>query len=57
LKRVLLLKKLAALGVVFVRHGAGHDLYRQPNTGKQESIPRHSDVAEWLAKSIIRNLT
>jgi predicted RNA binding protein YcfA (HicA-like mRNA interferase family) len=57
LKRALLLKKLASLGVVFVRHGAGHDLYCQPKTGKQESVPRHTDVVERLAKSIIKNLS
>jgi hypothetical protein len=35
---------------------AGHDLYRQPKTGRQESIPRHADINERLAKDIIKRL-
>ncbi|MDR3301248.1 MAG: addiction module toxin, HicA family [Spirochaetaceae bacterium] len=57
MKRALLLKKLDLAGVVFVRHGAGHDLYRQPKTGKQESVPRHADINERLAKDIIKRLS
>jgi predicted RNA binding protein YcfA (HicA-like mRNA interferase family) len=57
MKRNLLLKELAKQGVVFIRHGAGHDLYKQPQTGIQESVPRHNDVNERLAKDIIKRLS
>ncbi|MDR0555169.1 MAG: addiction module toxin, HicA family [Treponema sp.] len=57
MKRNLLLKKLAEAGAVFVRPGAGHDLYRQPKTGRQESVPRHADINERLAKGIIKGLS
>jgi hypothetical protein len=49
MKRNLLIKKLALEGAVFIRHGAGHDLYKQPATGRQESVPRHADINERLA--------
>jgi hypothetical protein len=53
LKRILLLKKITVLDAVFVRHGADHDIYRNPRTGKEEAIPRHSDIPEGLANRIM----
>jgi predicted RNA binding protein YcfA (HicA-like mRNA interferase family) len=56
-KRGLLLKRIAAAGAVFVRHGASHDLYRNTRNGAIESVPRHPDIEENLAWKIIRNLS
>jgi hypothetical protein len=57
MKRGALLKLLHARGAVFVRHGKRHDEYLQPRTGKKDYIPRHSDIVEETAKSIIKNLS
>ena len=56
MKRYVVLKKAAEAGAVFVRHGADHDLYKNPRTGALESIPRHINIDENLAKKIIKNL-
>ncbi|MFW6147881.1 MAG: type II toxin-antitoxin system HicA family toxin [Thermodesulfobacteriota bacterium] len=57
MKRKELLKTLKAIGCVFVRHGANHDWYRNPQTGKSQPIPRHAEVEESLAKRIIKRLS
>ena len=47
-----LVKKLEAAGFKFDHHGANHDIYRR---GKdKEEVPRHKEINENLAKSIIR---
>jgi predicted RNA binding protein YcfA (HicA-like mRNA interferase family) len=56
MKRGALLKVLKRNGCVFIKHGKKHDLYLQPRNGNTDQVPRHSDVAEDLAKSIIKNL-
>jgi mRNA interferase HicA len=50
------IKKLSALGCVFVRHGSNHDLYRNPSTGRKQPIPRHREIDENLAKHILKEL-
>jgi predicted RNA binding protein YcfA (HicA-like mRNA interferase family) len=57
MKRGALLKILHKKGVVFIKHGARHDKYLQPRTGKTDQVPRHPDIAEETARSIIRNLS
>ncbi|WP_010256991.1 type II toxin-antitoxin system HicA family toxin [Treponema primitia] len=57
MKRVDLIKVITNNGAVFVRHGGGHDVYKQPKTGKQDAIPRHTEIKEYVAKSIIKNLS
>ena len=37
-----LIKQLKKLGCHMVRHGARHDIWYSPITGKQFPIPRHS---------------
>jgi predicted RNA binding protein YcfA (HicA-like mRNA interferase family) len=56
-KKGALLKILHGQGAVFVKHGKKHDQYIQPKTGTTDYIPRHSDIAEDTAKSIIKNLS
>jgi predicted RNA binding protein YcfA (HicA-like mRNA interferase family) len=56
-KRNALLKALKARGCVFVKHGGKHDVWKNPQTGAVERIPRHSDIKEFLAKAIIHNLS
>jgi predicted RNA binding protein YcfA (HicA-like mRNA interferase family) len=57
MKRVDLIKTISKNGALFLRHGGGHDLYWQPKTGKQEAVPRHTEIKEYVAKSIIKNLS
>ncbi|AEF84532.1 conserved domain protein [Treponema primitia ZAS-2] len=57
MKRVDLISAISKNGAQFVRHGGGHDVYRQPKTGKQSAVPRHNEIKEYVARSIIRNLS
>lgn len=48
-----LAKLLRANGFKLIRHGSNHDVYeRRP--GEQEEIPRHRELNDNLAKSIIK---
>ena len=57
MKRNALLKILKHQGCVFIKHGKKHDQYMQPKTGKKDQVPRHADISEDTAKSIIKNLS
>ena len=47
-----LIKKLEDAGFNFDRHGSDHDVYKR---GKdEESVPRHREIKEPLARHIIR---
>jgi len=52
MKRNKLEKELKNLGWYFLRHGANHDIWTDGN--KQEPIPRHNEINEKLARSILR---
>lgn len=54
MKRRDLINKLEKNGWWLMRNGANHDIYT--NGIKSEPIPRHSEIKEHLAKSIIRRL-
>ena len=51
-----LLKILNRMGVVFVRHGAKHDVYLQPATNVETTVPRHDEIKKFTAKNIIYTL-
>jgi predicted RNA binding protein YcfA (HicA-like mRNA interferase family) len=51
-----LIKTIERLGCVFIRHGAKHDWYRNPNTGVAQPVPRHREINENLAKHIVKML-
>jgi len=57
MKRTKLLQTLKQMGVVFVRHGSKHDVYKQPLTNVETTVPRHTDLKEFTAKSIIKTLS
>ena len=57
MKRRDLIKRIEKLGYVFVRHGGNHDWYSNPETKKSQPIPRHNEINENLAKSIVQKLT
>ena len=57
MKRRDLIKKIEKMGCVFVRHGGKHDWYTNPKTKQSQPIPRHREINEYLAKSIIKKLS
>ncbi|MFC2520790.1 MAG: type II toxin-antitoxin system HicA family toxin [Tannerella sp.] len=52
MKRVLLEKRLRALGCTFHRNGANHDIWSYEN-GRKFPLPRHADIEERLSRSIL----
>ena len=57
MKRVDLLKRLKQQGSVFIRHGGKHDWYQNPETQMCQPVPRHKEINELLAKSIIKKMS
>jgi len=57
MKRRELIKKLEEMGCILVRHGGSHDWYTNPETKQSQPIPRHVEINEQLAKSIIKRLS
>jgi len=55
-KRVDLIRKIKKLGAELVRHGGQHDWYQNPRTGVSQPVPRHREIDEALARSIIKKL-
>jgi len=55
MKRRDLERELQNLGWYFLRHGGNHD--RWTNGKETEEIPRHREIAEMLAKKIIKTAT
>ncbi|SLM30627.1 conserved hypothetical protein [Desulfamplus magnetovallimortis] len=56
MKRRELLKTLESMGCVLVRHGASHDWYTNSATKQSQPVPRHREVNDNLAKSIIKKM-
>jgi predicted RNA binding protein YcfA (HicA-like mRNA interferase family) len=54
MKRKVLIKILEDMGCVFIRHGGAHDWYTNHETKISQPVPRHSEINEFLAKSIIK---
>jgi predicted RNA binding protein YcfA (HicA-like mRNA interferase family) len=57
MKRRELIKKIEELGCVLSRHGGRHDWYTNPTTRRSQPVPRHNEIHDGLAKSIIRKLS
>jgi len=56
MKRRDLIKLLEQMGCVLARNGGRHDWYTNPLTQQSQPVPRHSEINEHLAKSIIKKL-
>lgn len=52
MKRRDLIKKLENAGFELVSHGGNHDIYKRGTD--MESVPRHREIDERLARSIMR---
>jgi predicted RNA binding protein YcfA (HicA-like mRNA interferase family) len=52
-----LIKEIERKGAIFIRHGGKHDWYQNPKTKISQPVPRHREINENLAKSIIKKLS
>ena len=57
MKRVELTQQLTRMGCVFIRHGGKHDWYQNPRTRMTQPVPRHREINEFLARSILKKLS
>ena len=57
MKRRELVRTLAAMGCVLIRHGGRHDWYQNPATKVSQPVPRHDEISETLARHIIKMLS
>lgn len=56
MKRRDLLRHLQQHGCQLVREGGRHSIYWNPTAQKTSSVPRHSEINNFLAKKICRDL-
>ncbi|MFN0140996.1 MAG: type II toxin-antitoxin system HicA family toxin [Pyrinomonadaceae bacterium] len=57
MKRRDLIKRLEEMGCILIRHGGKHDWYTNNETKQSQPVPRHKEINENLAKSIIKKLS
>lgn len=57
MKRRELIKLLQEIGCILVRHGGAHDWYTNPETKQSQAVPRHAEINENLAKSILKKMS
>jgi predicted RNA binding protein YcfA (HicA-like mRNA interferase family) len=56
MKRRDLIRKIEEAGAVFIRHGGRHDWYQNPTTKMAQPVARHTEINEFVAKTIIKKL-
>ena len=56
MKRSEFIRQLTREGCLLDRHGARHDIYLNPATGQKQSVPRHTEIDDALAKHIKKYL-
>jgi mRNA interferase HicA len=56
LKRQALIAHLRAHGCVLVREGAKHSWWGNPMNNRRSAVPRHTEINDFLAKKICRDL-
>jgi mRNA interferase HicA len=57
MKREALLKHLRKHGCYLKREGSSHSLWTNPNTGAAETVPRHIEIPNRLARKICISLS
>ena len=57
MKRESLLRHLRQHGCHLKREGGSHSLWTNPNTGQTETVPRHLEIPDRLARKICRGLS
>ncbi|MGH7902053.1 MAG: type II toxin-antitoxin system HicA family toxin [Thermodesulfobacteriota bacterium] len=56
MKRREFVRELFKAGCFLKRHGASHDIYINPKTGKKAPMPRHNEIKESLCELIRKQL-
>jgi mRNA interferase HicA len=56
LNRRKLIAHLTAHGCELIRDGAKHSIWGNPANGRRTAVPRHSEVNDFLARKICRDL-
>ena len=56
MKRRDLIRHLESYGCELLREGGSHSIYVNRAKGKTSSVPRHSEINEFLALKICRDL-
>jgi len=54
MKREDLLRHLRLHGCYLKREGGSHSLWTNPVNGAMQAVPRHTEIAEMLARSICK---
>ncbi len=56
MKRRDLIQHLTGHGCELLREGANHSIYVNRAVGKTSSVPRHSEINDFLARKICKDL-
>ena len=56
MKRKQLVRELEQAGCELHRHGARHDIYRNPANSRKAPVPRHSEIRDSLCRLIRKQL-
>ena len=56
MKRREFVRELIERGCHLKRHGASHDLYLNPASGRVAPVPRHNEIKNTLARAIRKQL-
>jgi predicted RNA binding protein YcfA (HicA-like mRNA interferase family) len=56
MKRVALIKYLQQQGCVLLREGGRHSVYVNTANNRTSAVPRHTEIADLLARKICRDL-
>ncbi len=56
MKRRELIHHLTEHGCLLLREGARHSVYYNPSNRKTSTVPRHTEIADELARRICRDL-
>ncbi len=57
MKRKKFIRELEKAGCMLHRHGAKHDIYHNPVTGKKSPVPHHPEVKNSLCRLIRKQLS
>ena len=56
MKRKVLIQHLRKNGCYIAREGAKHSVFYNPQSGRTSTVPRHTEINNFLAKKICRDL-
>ncbi len=56
MKRKEFVRQLLKEGCVMLRPGSRHDVYVNPKTGQKQTVPRHTEIDNALARHIRKYL-